>query len=224
MRTVNLSLPARGNDTVVLASNTDSQYGNKFRGYKNSTATGFPDRYPYEFTLYKATDSGETVTIATPQATPQGSEVASGTQIALTCATEGASIYYTLNGSDPADSSNSARQLYSEDSKPTITENCTLKAIAVLGENKSAVQTLTYTIKEVEYVYQQITELNELLAGGNFVFAVEIAEGKYQAIGSAFNYQDYLEGVEATVEDGVLTFGEDMQILLSRPLTARTTR
>ena len=140
----------QGNDTVVLASNTDSQYGNKFRGYKNSTATGFPDRYPYEFTLYKATDSGETVTIATPQATPQGSEVASGTQIALTCATEGASIYYTLDGSDPADSSNSARQLYSEDSKPTITENCTLKAIAVLGENKSAVQTLTYTIKTEE--------------------------------------------------------------------------
>ena len=140
----------QGNDTVVLASNTDSQYGNKFRGYKNSTATGSPDRYPYEFTLYKATDSGETVTIATPQATPQGSEVASGTQIALTCATEGASIYYTLDGSDPADSSNSARQLYSEDSKPTITENCTLKAIAVLGENKSAVQTLTYTIKTEE--------------------------------------------------------------------------
>ena len=140
----------QGNDTVVLASNTDSQYGNKFRGYKNSTATGSPDRYPYEFTLYKATDSGETVTIATPQATPQGSEVASGTQIALTCATEGASIYYTLDGSDPADSSNSARQLYSEDSKPTITENCTLKAIAVKGENKSAVQTLTYTIKTEE--------------------------------------------------------------------------
>ena len=138
--------------------------------------------------------------------------MASGTEVTLTCATADAQIYYTLDGSDPTTES----MQYSDSNKPKIEGTAgaeiTLKAIAVLGENQSAVQTLTYTIKEVEYVYQQITELDELLAGGNFVFAVEIAEGKYRAIGSEFNYQDYLEDVEATVEDGVLTFGEDMQI------------
>ena len=158
------------------------------------------------------TGEGGEATVAAPQANPQAGAVASGTEITLTCATADAQIYYTLDGGEPtADSA-----LYSDASKPTITgeagASVTLKAIAVLGENQSAVQILTYTIKEVEYVYQQITELDELLAGGNFVFAVEIAEGKYRAIGSEFNYQDYLEDVEATVEDGVLTFGEDMQI------------
>ena len=165
-------------------------------------------------TMTGSSDPGEggDTTVAAPQADPQAGAVASGTEITLTCATADAQIYYTLDGGEPtADSA-----LYSDASKPTITgeagASVTLKAIAVLGENQSAVQTLTYTIKEEEYIYNQITELDELLAGGNFVFAVEIAEGKYRAIGSEFNYQDYLEDVEATVEDGVLTFGEDMQI------------
>ena len=165
-------------------------------------------------TMTGSSDPGEggDTTVAAPQADPQAGAVASGTEITLTCATADAQIYYTLDGSKPTTES----MQYSDSNKPkiegTVGTEITLKAIAVLGENQSAVQTLTYTIKEVEYVYQQITELDELLAGGNFVFAVEIAEGKYRAIGSEFNYQDYLEDVEATVEDGVLTFGEDMQI------------
>ena len=205
----------QGEDTVVLASNKNS--GNKFRAYKTTTVAGNPNGYPSEFTLYKVINGsqpgeGGDTTVAAPQADPQAGAVASGTEITLTCATADAQIYYTLDGGEPtADSA-----LYSDASKPTITgeagASVTLKAIAVLGENQSAVQTLTYTIKEEEYIYNQITELDELLAGGNFVFAVEIAEGKYRAIGSEFNYQDYLEDVEATVEDGVLTFGEDMQI------------
>ena len=205
----------QGEDTVVLASNKNS--GNKFRAYKTTTVEGKPNGYPSEFTLYKVINGsqpgeGGDTTVAAPQADPQAGAVASGTEITLTCATADAQIYYTLDGSKPTTES----MQYSDSNKPkiegTVGTEITLKAIAVLGENQSAVQTLTYTIKEVEYVYQQITELDELLAGGNFVFAVEIAEGKYRAIGSEFNYQDYLEDVEATVEDGVLTFGEDMQI------------
>ena len=205
----------QGEDTVVLASNKSSQ--NQFRAYKTTTVEGNSNGYPSEFTLYKVINGsqpgeGGDTTVAAPQADPQAEAVASGTEITLTCATADAQIYYTLDGSDPTTES----MQYSDSNKPKIEGTAgaeiTLKAIAVLGENQSAVQTLTYTIKEVEYVYQQITELDELLAGGNFVFAVEIAEGKYRAIGSEFNYQDYLEDVEATVEDGVLTFGEDMQI------------
>ena len=205
----------QGEDTVVLASNKNS--GNKFRAYKTTTVAGNPNGYPSEFTLYKVINGsqpgeGGDTTVAAPQADPQAGAVASGTEITLTCATADAQIYYTLDSSEPTTES----MQYSDSNKPkiegTVGTEITLKAIAVLGENQSAVQILTYTIKEVEYVYQQITELDELLAGGNFVFAVEIAEGKYRAIGSEFNYQDYLEDVEATVEDGVLTFGEDMQI------------
>ena len=96
------------------------------------------------------TGEGGEATVAAPQANPQAGAVASGTEITLTCATADAQIYYTLDGGEPtADSA-----LYSDASKPTITgeagASVTLKAIAVLGENQSAVQTLNYTIQEDE--------------------------------------------------------------------------
>lgn len=133
-------------DTVVLASNKSSQ--NKFRGYKKATATGNPNGYPYQFTLYKLAESGSgEQTVATPLADPMAGAVASGAEITLSTATPNAQIYYTLDGSDPADANNTARKLYSADNKPVITEACTLKAVAVLGASMSAVQQLSYTIK-----------------------------------------------------------------------------
>ena len=65
----------------------------------------------------------------------------------MSTATPNAQIYYTLDGSDPADANNTARELYSSENKPVITEDCTLKAVAVLGASMSAVQQLSYTIK-----------------------------------------------------------------------------
>ena len=133
-------------DTVVLASNKSSQ--NKFRGYKKATATGNPNGYPYQFTLYKLTESGSgEQTVAAPLADPAAGAVASGAEITLSTATPNAQIYYTLDGSDPADANNTARELYSSENKPVITEDCTLKAVAVLGASMSAVQQLSYTIK-----------------------------------------------------------------------------
>ena len=133
-------------DTVVLASNKSSQ--NKVRGYKKATATGNPNGYPYQFTLYKLAESGSgEQTVAAPLADPMAGAVASGAEITLSTATPNAQIYYTLDGSDPADANNTARKLYSADNKPVITEACTLKAVAVLGASMSAVQQLSYTIK-----------------------------------------------------------------------------
>jgi len=135
-----------GDDTVVLASNKGSE--NKFRGYKQTTATSNPAGYLHQFTLYKLTGgSGETV-IAAPAADPMAGAVAPGTEITLSTTTQNAQIYYTLDGSDPADESNANRKLYSSDNKPVITEDCTLKAVAVLGASVSAMQTLSYTVTE----------------------------------------------------------------------------
>lgn len=80
--------------------------------------------------------------------------MASGTEITLSTTTSGASIYYTLNGNDPTGTASETEFLYSDASKPKIegevSAEVTLKAIAVLGENQSAVQTLNYTIQEDE--------------------------------------------------------------------------
>ena len=133
-------------DTVVLASNTTKTTGeNRFRAYKTTTVNRNPDQYPSEFTLYQLTDGGSVTpgTVAAPQASPQAGAVVSGTEITLTCTTSGASIYYTLNGTDPTTNST----LYNDNNKPTITANCTLKAVAIKDGVSSAVQTVEYTIK-----------------------------------------------------------------------------
>lgn len=137
----------QGEDTVILASNRSSQ--NKFRAYKTTTVEGNPNGYPSEFTLYKAVEGGTSEgTVAAPQADPQAGAVASGTEITLTTPTSGAQIYYTLDGSNPSDEANEARELYGADNMPVITEDCTLKAAAVLEGVYSAVQTLQYTVDE----------------------------------------------------------------------------
>lgn len=141
-----------GEDTVRLASNKGSD--NRFRAYKNTTVSGNPNGYPSEFTLYKLAESGaesggETENVvAAPTADPQAGEVVSGTVVTLTTATANAQIYYTLDGSDPVNEASSARQLYSDDNKPVITEDCILKAAAVLDGVFSEIQELRYTVKE----------------------------------------------------------------------------
>lgn len=85
--------------------------------------------------------------VATPVITPASGAVANGTEVTITCATEDASIYYTM-GATPADPDSNSEP-YDPNNKPTITEGTTIKAIAVKnGLMDSEVATVTYTIAE----------------------------------------------------------------------------
>ncbi len=82
-------------------------------------------------------------TVATPAFSVASGAVNSGTSVEITCATDGAKIYYTTNGNDPTASSSPYTAAIS------VTPPMTLKAIAVKdGMNDSAVATASYTIKE----------------------------------------------------------------------------
>ncbi len=64
-------------------------------------------------------------------------------QVELTCATEGAEIYYNVNSEeDPTASSTKYTEAI------TVSETSTIKAIAIKDGTKSAVKTVTYTIVE----------------------------------------------------------------------------
>ena len=81
-------------------------------------------------------------TVATPEFSVDSGAVNSGTEVTITCATEGAKIYYTTDGTEPTASSTEYTGAIS------ITEAVTLKAIAVKdGMNDSAVASASYTIK-----------------------------------------------------------------------------
>ena len=80
---------------------------------------------------------------ATPVITPASGAVVSGTEITMTCLTDGVTIYYTTDGSTPTSSSTA----YNPSSKPTITAATTIKAIAIKdGLTDSDVATATYTL------------------------------------------------------------------------------
>ncbi|WP_318664764.1 chitobiase/beta-hexosaminidase C-terminal domain-containing protein [Treponema sp.] len=81
-------------------------------------------------------------TVATPEFSVASGAVNSGTSVTISCATEGAKIYYTTDDSDPTASSTEYTEAIS------VTPPMTLKAIAVKdGMNDSAVASVSYTIK-----------------------------------------------------------------------------
>lgn len=84
-------------------------------------------------------DSG-TETVEKPIADTASGSVAAGTIIKLTCATEGADIYYTMDGTDPTVESTQ----YVDGI--TIEASVTVKAIAIKGEIKSDISVYEYTV------------------------------------------------------------------------------
>lgn len=85
----------------------------------------------------------------------------------LSCATPGASIYYTLDGSIPSEQST----LYREGGI-LLTQTTTVKAIALKeGMLQSQVSEATYTFDQASdyFVYKKVTSTDELKAGDTFV-------------------------------------------------------
>lgn len=96
---------------------------------------------------------GSVVTKVTVKSSVPSGEIPSGTKVKLTATPTTAKIYYTTDGTEPSVTNgklDGTTKLYS--SELTITENTTLKAIAVSsnGKTKSAVGTWEYTVTGVD--------------------------------------------------------------------------
>ncbi len=89
----------------------------------------------------KEEDPEEKDRVKAPAATPAAGEVAAGTQVVLASATEGATIYYTTDNTDPTAQSAECK------GSITITEAVTIKAYAVKeGLKDSRIVSFAYTI------------------------------------------------------------------------------
>ncbi len=128
-----------GSNTYEIASDyqaAGTQYTIKVTSAHNSQITAIK--------IYKA---GGTVveTVAAPTFSPEGGIFAEAQDVEINCTTDGATIYYTIDGSAPTTSSS----VYS--SAISVEETTTIKAIAVKdGMNNSSVASATYTIKTVD--------------------------------------------------------------------------
>lgn len=121
------------NTSVFRFNNSSNNY--RFRYFKSSTYTS-----QKAVQLYKKTDGPVTETVATPTFSPAGGNYTEAQNVSISCATSGATIYYTTDGSAPTTSSS----VYS--SPIAVSTTTTLKAIGVKsGMDNSAVASATYT-------------------------------------------------------------------------------
>jgi hypothetical protein len=106
---------------------------------------------------------GSTVeTCATPTFSPAEGSYTEAQNVTISCATSGATIHYTTDGSTPTTNS----PVYS--SAINVSSTTTIKAIATAtGYNSSDVATATYTITEpaATVTYEKITSTSDLKSG-----------------------------------------------------------
>ena len=84
-------------------------------------------------------EAGAPASVATPAFSPSSGSFYVPQTVSISCATEGAEIHYTLDGTTPDESS----AVYS--TPFTVSATTTVKAIAYLGSDASNVNTATYT-------------------------------------------------------------------------------
>ncbi len=135
-------------DGIALISNTSN--GNRFLGdagggARNDTykayATSNLDSYAHDFTVYVLEEEAAAA-VATPTFSPDGGIFVASQSVTLSCSTDGATIYYTLDGTTPTSSSD----VYS--AAINLSSTTTIKAIAKKNDDFSDVATATYTIIE----------------------------------------------------------------------------
>ena len=131
-----------------------------------NTVIHIPQAGFYQFTINA---SGKTFTITRtlpqvekPKITPNGGNFAASQTVTITTTTDGASIYYTTDESEPSAENGT---LY--EGELTLSANTTLKAIAVKdGMRPSEVATATFTRTGKDY----LSEVNALGNGKSFTF------------------------------------------------------
>lgn len=144
-----ITLRASGGDStiiVIVAENGSTTTITPAEGGSSTVVTGGGNGSSDSSGSGSGSGSGsETPTVAAPVISGT-TPFAESTSASITCATAGASIYYTVDGSTPTHSTGSGQangQLYTE--PITLTETTTVKAIAVKDGVSSSVTTRVFT-------------------------------------------------------------------------------
>ena len=147
--------------------------------------------------------------IATPTFSPAGGRYAEAQTVTINCATNGASIYYTLDGSTPSASSTPYT------SALTISETKTVKAIAIKDGEQSAVATATYTIGASSSdpnskSFKRVASTDDLEAGMRYIIACGSKDMAAGAMGSG----TYLSNVSITSSNDIITITDDVAVFV----------
>lgn len=145
--TENAGTDANGQSLVYTGISTTYKFANadgtssELRSININTALKLVDTSTF-FDKVTTPDMLATKKAVAPIARPTEGEIYSGDHIWLSTTTEGAKIYYTLDGSDPTDASVEFTEAFA------LTEAKTVKAIAIAeGYENSDIISFNYTIK-----------------------------------------------------------------------------
>ncbi len=135
-------------------------------------------------------------TISVPVFSLPSGEVERGTVVTITSDTEGAYIYYCVNGGD--------YQVAAPPVEVVVNASSTIEAYTMLGSQRSETATAVYTIPGTtitgEHVYYLVENEQDLKAGMDFLI---VCEGKEVALSaSKNNYRDYAEVI---LSDGAVS-------------------
>ena len=133
---------------------------------------------------YTNTGGSTTEKVATPTFSPAGGNYNEAQNVTISCATDGAAIHYTTDGSDPDENS----VVYS--SAINVDKTMTIKAIAMKGGmDNSAIASAEYIIKDPSEVklYTRVTDLSQLKVGYKYILVNEQKKAFCGAIGKDGN-------------------------------------
>ena len=127
---------------------------------------------------------------AKPVINPNGGYFTEPVSVSISCATQGATIYYTTNGDDPTNESTPYTAPF------TLEEETTVKAIAYIteGENTihSDVTTATFTFGEPVVVgegdFQLVTKASQLVAGNELIIVTTFEDLDENDENVTYNY------------------------------------
>ena len=135
-------------------------------------------------TTYEFAQDNQLVSIkkkpADPVFSPVAGNIASGSQVTITCATDGATIYYTTNGDDPTNQSTEYT------SAITVNSDVTIKAIAYNDGLTSAIVSASYVAFAESYTVSLSDDGSDLLEpspGAGVTLPTRDDSGSYEFVG-----------------------------------------
>lgn len=187
---VKVSFTIYNNNSAKIQGHSDRQIlfsdqNNVFGNYATSNAGKSGFEYVYLYTR-------ESNSVQPPVFTPIAGIYNVDIDVTISCATDGATIYYTTDGSDPKTSS--TRQEYT--GEIVVSESTIFKAIAVKGDNSSSVVTAEYTINKSTEIQTVTLDYSEPFTAGIGKFTIDNVsgyspvwslDGNYGVKGTAYN-------------------------------------
>lgn len=192
----------RSESKINLSPISGDDYWNTSKQVSSITFTAKGSTYLQQVEVIYTRPSSSETSVAAPTFSPAACTFTQRPfQVSLSCATEGASIYYTTDGSIPAANNGT---LYTPSSPIVLTKTTTVKAIAVLNDVASNVAEATYTYEPVvenhPALFQVVTNLNELTADHTYLIG---SANKGYVLG--YQKTNNRQAVAATITDGQLS-------------------